>query len=409
MATRVVMPSFGMYTAEGTFTRWLVEPGAAVEAGDLIAEITTEKASYEIEAPADGFLLQLAKAGDPLTVEGLIGWVLAEGEAVPETPQGGGRGQGPPGSAALGVAGLAPARGAEVNDAGRIKASPAARRLATERGVDLAMLTGTGPGGRIVEADVLAAAGSTPASAATTAKVAAVPWRVARRIPLTGVRGAVAARLRQSANSAIALTLTREVRCEALWDARAAWRERHGELPWDAVFVKVLADALRARPALNAIVHGDEILVLDEVHVGFAVPVDEGLLVPVVRDADRRPLAEVAATVRELGARARAGRIGAADLLGGTATVSNLGAHGVDAFTPVLNPPQAVVLGVGRMAERALVEEGKLVAGRTCVLSLTFDHRVADGAPAALLLDEIAQRIATPAAVARLLAEPARA
>jgi pyruvate/2-oxoglutarate dehydrogenase complex dihydrolipoamide acyltransferase (E2) component len=289
-------------------------------------------------------------------------------------------------------------------DSPRLKASPAARRLAAERGVDLAALAGSGPGGRIVEADVLAAAPRTATSGGDGAPEAVVPWRVRERIPLTGVRGAVARRLRQVMETAVPLTLTREVRADVLREARARFVLERGELPWDAVFVKLLADALRARPALNAVVAGEEIVVCDEVHVGFAVPLADGLVVPVVRDAAERPLAAVAATVQQLGERARAGRLAAQDLLG-TATVSNLGAHGVDAFTPVLNPPQSVVLGVGRMAVRPVVAEGRVVAATTCVLSLTFDHRVADGVPAAELLAAIATGVEEPSWIGR---EPAK-
>ncbi|HXT22123.1 MAG TPA: dihydrolipoamide acetyltransferase family protein, partial [Thermoanaerobaculia bacterium] len=385
MAVRIVMPTFGMYTAEGVLARWLVEPGARVEAGELVAEITTEKASYDLESPASGVLYQVAKVGDPLAIEGLIGYVLDEGEEAPAEPADAaaveatwrvpGAGEGEP----------VPVQQAMPTEGARVKASPAARRLAVERRIDLANVVGSGPGGRIVEADVLAAAEhrttaegvlaphagvATPPPASPTAQI---PWRIQRRIPLTGVRGAVARRLRESLSTAVPLTLTREVRADALVAARERLRAQLGAAPWDAIFVKLFADALREHPALNAIVAGDEVLVLDDVHVGFAVPVDDGLLVPVVHDADRRPLAEVAAAVRELGERARAGKASPGDLLGGTATVSNLGAHGVDAFTLVLNPPQSAVLGVGRIALRptveqgAVVEEGKLVAAATCV------------------------------------------
>lgn len=426
MAVRIVMPTFGMYTAEGVLARWLAEPGARVEAGDLVAEITTEKASYDLEAPASGVLHQVASVGDPLAIEGLIGYVLDEGEAPPvDEPvasveatwhAAGGGGE----SAA--VHGLpAPAEAPAVGHL-RPKASPAARRLAAERGLDLADVVGSGPGGRIVEADVLAAAeriqtfgadtrvsaeverhgagaaiagagAATAGAGGSETGVATIPWRIQRRIALTGVRGAVARRLRESVTTTVPLTLTREVRADTLLAARERLRERLAVMPWDALFVKLFADALREHSALNAIVAGDEILVLDDVHVGFAVPVNDGLIVPVAHDADRRPLAEVAAAVRELGERARAGKANPADLLGGTATVSNLGAHGVDAFTPVLNPPQSAILGVGRITQRAVVEDGRLIAAPTCVLSLTFDHRVADGAPAAQLLAAVARRM----------------
>jgi pyruvate dehydrogenase E2 component (dihydrolipoamide acetyltransferase) len=419
MAVRIVMPTFGMYTAEGVLARWLVEPGARVEAGELVAEITTEKASYDLESPASGVLHQVAKVGDPLAIEGLIGYVLDEGEEAPAEPAAAAAVEATwrvPAAAEdepVPVPGLSAPAATPTEGYARLKASPAARRLAAERGVDLGNVVGSGPGGRIVEADVLAAAErmrlvesgghppgeGVPTAAAAPSPAVAVPWRIQRRIPLTGIRGAVARRLRESLSTAVPLTLTREVRADALVAARQRLRERLGVAPWDAIFVKLFADALREHPALNAVVAGDEVLVLDDVHVGFAVPVDDGLLVPVVHDADRRPLAEVAAAVRELGERARAGKASPADLLGGTATVSNLGAHGIDAFTPVLNPPQSAVLGVGRIALRpaveqgAVVEEGRLVAASTCVLSLTFDHRVADGAPAAALLAAVAARM----------------
>jgi len=399
MATPIVMPSFGMYTAEGTFARWLVDSGARVEAGELVAEITTEKASYEIEAPADGIVHPLARPGDALTVEGLIGWLLAEGEAPPAEERD---------DEPVPVPGLPGPAATPTAEYARLKASPAARRLASERGVALATVVGSGPGGRVVEADVLAAAERrrvpVAAGSRSTSPSNSVPWRVHWRLPLTGVRGAVARRLREVMATAVPLTLTREVPAAALVAARERLRAAGPVAPsWDALFVKLLADALRERPALNSVVAGDEILVLDEVHVGFAVPLADGLVVPVVRDADARSIGEVAAAVVELSARARAGKLAASDLLG-TATVSNLGAHGVDAFTPVLNPPQSVILGVGRIKARAVVEEGRIVAGTTCVLSLTFDHRVADGAPAAELLAAVAERMTDDAYLAALTA-----
>ena len=365
------MPSFGMYTAEGSLGRWLVAAGSRVEAGDPIVEILTEKATYEVEAPASGVLHPTAVAGESLTVEGLIGWILADGETPPAD---GGDGAGPAPAATAG-----PVRRAPLPSG--VKASPAARRLATEKGIDLAALTGTGPGGRIVEADVLALA--------QTAQPAPreLPWRVRQRIPLTGIRKTIAERLRWSFAEAVPLTLTREVRAEALMETRK------GDVPYDALFVKILADSLRERPELNAVIGEGEILLLDETHVGFAVSLPGGLVVPVVRDADARPLSAIAADVAKLAASARAGTLGPQDLLGGTVTLSNLGASGVDAFTPVLNPPQSAVLGVGRIAARPVVEEGRLAAGHACVLSLTFDHRVADGAPAAELLAAIARRM----------------
>ncbi|HEV7508100.1 MAG TPA: dihydrolipoamide acetyltransferase family protein [Thermoanaerobaculia bacterium] len=355
MAQRIVMPSFGMYTAEGNLGRWLVPADSAVEAGDLIVEVVTEKATYEVESPGSGILHPVAVEGENLTVEGLIGWILAEGEALPEP------------------------EGAKRAMPERIKASPIARRLAAEKGIDLATLTGTGPGGRIVEADVLAAESAAPRETA---------WRIRERIPLAGARKTIGERLRRSVDTAVSLTLTREVRVDALVAVR-----KNLAISWDALFVKIFAESLRERPELNAVIENGEILVLDEVHVGFAVSLPGGLVVPVVRDADSRPLAEIAQDILELADRARAGSLRPQDVLGGTATVTNLGAHGVDAFTPVLNPPQSAILGVGRIAQRPVVEDGQIGVGWTCVLSLTFDHRVTDGAPAADLLAAVARRM----------------
>ncbi len=349
------MPSFGMYTAEGNLGRWLVPAGSTVEAGDLIVEVVTEKATYEVESPGSGILQPVAVEGENLTVEGLIGWILAEGEAVPET------------------------EGAKRSEPERIKASPIARRLAAEKGIDLSSLTGSGPGGRIVEADVLAAAPAAPRETV---------WKVRERIPLAGARKTIGERLRRSVDTAVSLTLTREVRVDTLVAAR-----KNLAIRWDALFVEILAGSLRERPELNAVIEGDEILLLDEVHVGFAVSLPGGLVVPVVRNAGSRPLAEIAAEIIELAERARAGSLRPRDVLGGTATVTNLGAHGVDAFTPVLNPPQSAILGIGRIAQRPIVADGQITVGWTCVLSLTFDHRVTDGAPAADLLAAVARRM----------------
>lgn len=373
------MPSFGMYTAEGNLGRWLVPAGSTIETGDLVVEVVTEKATYEVESPGSGILHPVAAEGDSLTVEGLIGWILAEGEAPPSGSE--------PAAGTAPAATPGPGAGAEPNtvpnaEPERIKASPIARRLAAEKGIDLASLTGSGPGGRIVEADVLGAASVAPRGSA---------WKVRERIPWAGARKTIGERLRRSVDTAVSLTLTREVRVDALVTAR-----KNLAVSWDALLVRIFAESLRERPELNAVIEGGEILLLDEIHVGFAVSLPAGLVVPVVRDADSRSLAEIATDIRELADRARSGSLRPQDVLGGTATVTNLGAHGIDAFTPVLNPPQSAILGVGRIAQRPVVEDGQIVVGWTCVLSLTFDHRVTDGAPAADLLAAMARRMSNP-------------
>jgi pyruvate dehydrogenase E2 component (dihydrolipoamide acetyltransferase) len=400
------MPSLGMYTADGALTAWLRPDGAAVAAGEVVAEITTEKASYEIEAPVAGTLHAVAEVGATLPVQAIIGYVLAPGEAPPASAEGqrvggaeepGSAGEREGMSAAVPALGLpsAPPLPRSPAPASEIRASPVARRLAAQHGVDLAGLTGSGPGGRIVEADVLAALARPAPPAADQ-----LPGgrRVRQRLPLTGVRRTIADRLRHSLSTTAPVTLTREVDAEALVAARGRLGARLGHaIPFDALFVKIFAVALRERPELNAVVESDAIVLLDAIHIGFAVAAPGGLVAPVVREADARPLAAIVAEMSELAERARAGHPRPADLEGGTATITNLGAHGVDAFTPILNPPQAAILGIGRVRPRPALEGGGWVARQSCILSLTFDHRVADGAPAADLL----------AAVARLMADAA--
>ncbi|MGH2460223.1 MAG: dihydrolipoamide acetyltransferase family protein [Chloroflexota bacterium] len=388
MAKEIVMPSLGMFTAEGTLSAWLRTQGARVEAGEPVAEVTTEKTAQELVAPVAGIIHQVATVGASLPIQGLIGYILAEGERPPMTLANA------PATPAVSSAAPPPSTAPRPGPAGEIRASPIARRLAAEHRIDLSQVVGSGPDGRIVEADVLvavarrgAADGPAPSPAPSVAQ-----RRIRERIPLTGVRRTIAERLRSSLATGAPVTLTREVDAEALVAARGQLGERLGApIPYDALFVKLLATALRERPALNATIENDEIIVLDDIHVGFAVALPSGLIVPVVRDADRRSLAEIAATVRDLSGQARASHLTADDVSGGTVTITNLGASGVDGFTPIINPPQSAILGVGRILARPVVRDGGLVVGQTCVLSLTFDHRVVDGVPAAQLLDGVAK------------------
>lgn len=425
MARPIVMPSLGMYTAEGTLTNWLKADGDNIAPGEVVAEITTEKATYEIEAPTEGRLHIVASIGATLEVQGVLGYLLEPGEAPPLVPT---AAPTPPTNTASPAAPAAPPSAAAASttaapstasagERGQAPATPVARRLAAQHGIDLTRLTGSGPGGRIVEADVQAAitAQAGQASASTSTPGAAAPAastttesaplaatgpgapggpaeRLRQRIPLIGIRRTIGERLRQSLQTAVPVTLTRETEAATLVEARTRLGERLGRaVPYDAIFAAVLAQALTDLPTFNATIQDDAILVYKEVHVGVAVATSVGLLVPVIRSVQSRPLAEIAAAVTELGERARAGRLSADEMMGGTATLTNLGASGVDTFTPILNPPQAVILGIGRIRPTPTVVYGQLLLQPTCHLSLTFDHRVADGAPAAELLGTIAR------------------
>ena len=421
MPRPIVMPSLGMYTTEGTIAAWLLAPGSSVATGDPIIEIETEKETYEIAAPGDGIFQPTAAIGDVIADEGLIGYVIAPGE---ETP-----GAEPPSATPGAESTTTPDQASSAAPPAEplvphhpVRASPRARNLARKHGIDLSTLTGTGPGERITDGDVLAVVATAPgpdsaspetvspaAPSTPSAEIAAVsdgspsqaPASAAltrsgetTRVPFTGTRRAIADRLRRVLSTAAPVTLTREIDAEALWTVREQLKTGFPEgLPFDAIFVKVIAASLVEYPALNAMIDGDEIVRFDHVHVGVAVATPDGLYVPVVREAETRVLREIASDIIRLSGKARARQLSGDDMAGGTVAITNLGNYGVDAFTPIINPPQSAILGIGRILQRAVVRDGQLTARRTCALSLTFDHRVADGAPAAQLLDAIASKV----------------
>jgi len=378
-----------MYTDEATLVAWLRPAGSLVRAGEAIAEISTEKAAHELVAPRDGILHPAVVAGTNLHVESLIGYVLAEGEPAP-----------PPSPGAVGSTEAAPARRSQISGVPvqpasaavpELRATPVARRLAAKHGIDLVRVQGSGPGGRIVEADVVAAI---PASQAPSPTAESQMIRVRQRLPLSPMRRAIAERLKKGVAAAVSLTLTREVRADALVATRKRLGEMIGDTPsFDALFVKLLAVALREHPDLNVAIEDETLVCFEDVHVGFAVGVPNGVRVPVVRHADTEPLRSIHSAVVNLSKHALEGSLRSDDTLGGTATLTNLGNYGIDAFTPILNPPQSIILGIGRISERPCVEQGAVIPAQTCVLSLTFDHRVADGVSAARLLDAIAKKM----------------
>jgi len=370
-----------MYTEEGVLTAWLRTAGSRVNAGDPVAEITTEKATFEIPAPEEGTLHPVAAVGTTLRVEVLMGYILRDGEPVP---------------AATSVSATSDSRtlpaaasNSEPDGVRRLRASPVAKRMAAQHGIDLKQVTGSGPDGRIVEADIQALVTKRQSPPQESADE-----QHGERVPMAGLRSSVAQRLRDTLSTAASTTLTREASADILVAARRMLAEKLSRTPsYDALFVKILADALRERPELNAVIEGDTILRLANINVGFAVATPNGLVVPVVQSPDSAPFRNIAKTVSDLAERVLARRLHAGDLDGGTATISNLGNYGIDAFTPILNGSQSVILGIGTIAKRPVVLNDEVTVGHTCVLSLTFDHRVADGAPAALLLDAVVRRM----------------
>lgn len=388
MAIKVGMPNLGHTMEEGTVINWLKQPGDPVTRGEPLAEVESDKVVFTIEAPASGLLLQVlvpsdgvAKVGQALGYIGQAGESVSEGEAPPPALPA------PSPTVTAGPTESAAAPTSERTSTHRARVSPLARRLAQEHGVDPEQLTGTGPAGSVTQEDVLAAV----AVRTTTAATPATAPPVAERRPLRAMRRTIAQRMTQSWQQAPHVTEMMEVDMAAA----DAYRSAHG-LSYTDLIVAAAARSLGEHPNLNAALVGDTVEIYAVVNIGLAVAVDDGLVIPVLRDAARLTLADISQQRRALVEKATAGRLSLDDLAGGTFTITNLGAEGVRYFTPILNPPQAAILGVGSIAPRAVVIAGNLQARPTLDLSLTFDHRVVDGLPAARFLARIKVLLESP-------------
>jgi pyruvate dehydrogenase E2 component (dihydrolipoamide acetyltransferase) len=428
MITEIILPKLGQTMEEGTIVEWFKREGEPVRRGDLLFTVESDKATLEVEAAGRGFLRRiLVPAGQPVPVLTVVGLITREADEPLDDYWL------PKGDVALPVGEAKPAAAPAPTapQAGRVAASPRARRQAREAGVDLSQVTGTGPGGRIVERDVIDYLAGRPKATPVAVRVAAKlgvdlsqvsgtgdGGRVTRRDveaaaaperegptvrPLSGVRRIIAERMGTSAQTAARVTLVREVDATELVHARERLKETVAE-DWGFVpsysdlLGVIVARALREFPYMNARLTADGTAIeqLPAVNLGVAVDTERGLLVPVVHDADRKGLRAFATERRELEERARAGRARPDDLVGGTFTLTNLGMYGVDAFTPIINLPEVAILGVGRIGRKPVVREGQVVVRQMCTLSLAFDHRLVDGAPAARFLGRIAQLVENP-------------
>ncbi|HLN13721.1 MAG TPA: dihydrolipoamide acetyltransferase family protein [bacterium] len=385
MATTVVLPKLGLTQDEGTIVRWLKREGSAVTKGEPLFEVMTDKATVEVEASATGTLLRiLVPEGSAAPVAAPIAVIGAPGEAVSTV----GAAAAPPAPAPSAPA--APA-GAPVSErAERVRISPRARALADARGLDIGTIIGTGPSGRIMEADVQQAlAARTPGAAPHDGAPAAAAS------PASGaMRAIIARRMLESLQTSAQLTLTTEVDMRdtaRLREELAAELERREgiRLTYTDLIVRAAALALRDHPAINARWEHGGVRRLTEIHIGVAVALEEGIVVPVVRDADRAAVPQLSAAIRDLSERARTMRLRPDEMQGSTFTVTNLGMFEIDGFTPILNAPDAAILGVGRIRRRPIAVEERVEIRPTMVLSLTFDHRVVDGAPAAQFLQRV--------------------
>ena len=410
MATPVTMPKLGIVMVEGTVSRWLKPAGTEVKRGEPLVEIATDKITYEMEAPEDGVLHLVAEEGAVVPVDGLLAYLLATGETPPTEAPAAAPDRAAPTPEAVAPAAARP-QPTEVVAEGRVLATPIARRIAAEHGLDLRQIRGTGPGGRIVREDVERARAErerAPTAAAPTRIEAPPPivgpegpLRVRERIRMSGMRRVIAERMMQSLATTAQVTLSTQAEATELVRIReqlSRLEERAGRprVPYDALLVKIVARALQDYPILNSAVQGDEIVLFQDINIAVAVSVEEGLVAPVLRNVDAKPLSQINEELQALVERARSRSLTLDDLTGGTFGISNLGLYGIESFTPILIPPQTGILGVGAIAPRPVVVEGEVAVRQTMYLSLTFDHRVTDGVPAGRFLQRVRELIENP-------------
>jgi pyruvate dehydrogenase E2 component (dihydrolipoamide acetyltransferase) len=436
MITKVLMPKLSDAMETGKVIKWLKKEGDAVKGGDVIAEIETDKANVEIEAFGGGVLRKIMVGeGGQVPVGDMIGVIADPADdigSVATAPSPRPAAAAPAPSAAPSTARpdplpamesykSAPATNAVVPMSaapaqapgrdGRVKASPLARKVAAQSGVDLRLLQGTGPGGRIVRRDVETAAAAPRPAAAPAAAAAPAPSRPQFVIPqrseaefedrpLSAMRAIIAKRMPLSKAPVPHFYVTSEVSMDRAWALRAELNGLEGQpkVSVTDMVIKACALALLKNPGVNAQLQGQNLRVFNRAHIGIAVALDEGLITPVLRDCDVKPLAQIAVEARDLAERARGGKLRAQEFSGATFSVSNLGMFDVEEFSAIINPPEGAILAVGSVLEKPVAESGQLRVGRRMKMTISCDHRVMDGAMGARFLQD----------VKRLLEEPLR-
>lgn len=391
MATQVNMPKLGLSMKEGIVGKWFKQEGDAVKQGEALLEIMTDKITNKVDAPADGILLKIvADKKAKLPIGGLIGIIGQAGEDIGDLLKAAAASSGA--KAAVPAAAAVKARPATVSVAagGRVKISPNARKLAEENGIDYTLIAGTGPEGRITREDVEQFMSQAPADERPVREV----------IAYEGMRRAIGDNMANSWAVAPKVTHHVSVDLSALQALRATLNsdvKDTEKISVTDILVKAVARALERHPRINATLCGEEIKVLSEINIGVAIALPEGLVVPVVKQANGKALAEVSKEIKDFAKRAKKNKLEPDEMNGGTFTVTNLGGYGsVDYFTPIINQPESAILGVGRTVETPVVAGGQIVIRPMLALSLAFDHRVIDGAPAAEFLSTLLKLIAQP-------------
>lgn len=409
MAIEIKVPKLGLTMEDATLVEWKFGPGDKVKTEEIVLVLETDKVAYEMPSPGDGLLHPLAAAGEKILVSQIIGYLaddeteLASLQSDSPAAAGGAPAAEAPAEEKKAAPAAAPAAPAAPAD-GRVKASPLAKAMAKENGLDLAAIPGTGPGGRVVKADVLKAmeqgvpaAPAAPAAAAAPAPAEGGLLTVDQELPISGVRKVVFKNMHASLQEQAQLTLFTEVSAVELLALRKKLKKTVGvKVSFNAIIVKAVAAALKQHPLVNASVVGDKITVWREIHVGLAIDLGQGLIVPKVRDAGTKSIVEIQTEIDGVIGLAKKGKLMPDDMAAGTFTVTNLGAWDIDHFTPIVNNPESAILGVGRIVDRPVAEDGQVVVRPCLALSLTIDHRIVDGAPGAACLKTIKDMLEQP-------------
>ena len=427
MPTEILMPALSPTMEEGTLAKWLVKEGDTVSSGDLLAEIETDKATMEFEAVDEGVIgkILVAEGTEGVKVNTVIAILVEDGEEVGDVaaaPAAAAPAAAPAAASAEPAAVSAPAPAApKAADGNRVFASPLARRIAADKGLDLAAITGSGPRGRIVKSDVLGATATAAASAAVAAAPApaAAPatamasgpsadvvarmyeGREYQEVKLDGMRKTIAARLTEAKQSIPHFYLRRDIKLDALLKFRAQLNKqlesRGTKLSVNDFIIKAVANALQAVPACNAVWAGDRVLQLKPSDVAVAVAIEGGLFTPVLKDADMKSLSALSAEMKDLAGRARDRKLAPHEYQGGTFAISNLGMFGIDNFDAIVNPPHAGILAVGTGVQKPVVgADGELTVATVMSVTMSVDHRVIDGALGAQLLQSIVDNLENP-------------
>ncbi len=409
MATEIRVPTLGESVSEATIGRWFKKAGDPVKADEPLVELETDKVTLEVNAPAGGTLGEiLAKDGTTVSPGAVLGSIVEGGAAasppVPKAPA-------PPATPKAAQAAAAqPSKDGRTAPRAVDTHGPAVARLAAESGVDPARATASGKGGRVTKGDMLAAiasgsaAVSAPAPAPIQARAPSVPDDAAReeRVRMTKLRQTIARRLKDAQNTAAMLTTFNDVDMSAVMKMRADYKDpfekKHGtKLGFMGFFVKACVQALKELPSANAEIDGQDLVYKNYYHIGIAVGTDKGLVVPVVRDADRLSIAGIEKTIADLGKRARDGELKIDEMQGGTFTITNGGIYGSLMSTPILNAPQSAILGMHRIEERPVARNGQVVVRPMMYLALSYDHRIIDGREAVTFLVRVKEALEDPA------------